>query len=114
MSEYKEVCDWLDSFWQDQGMFFCWGCGKGGAIEHHHMISRQEAAKLGKPELLVDKHNIIPLCYHCHHNKWHDGGIEEKLSLLCFDFILDFYKQNHNQLYQLLIIKIEEYEESKG
>lgn len=114
MSEYKDVCDWLDDFWSSQNMFFCWGCGAGGRIEHHHMISRQEAAKIGKPELLTDKKNIIPLCYNCHHNKWHDGGIEDKKSLLCFDFIMDFYLENHPQLHELLTIKIEEYATKKN
>lgn len=70
--------------------------------------------KINKPELLTYKKNIIPLCPYCHHNRWHDGGIEKKLELLCFDFILDFLEEHHPQAFELLTIKIKEYESKKS
>lgn len=103
---YKETCDWLDMFWNDQGMLYCWGCGQGGAIEHHHMISRQEMAKIGRPELLTDKKNIIPLCNKCH-GTWHRGSLDNKMNLLCFEFMMDYYEREHTQLFELLTYKIE-------
>ena len=102
----SEVYSFLDELWFDNDMFFCWGCGSSIAIEHHHIISRQEMSKIGKKHLLTDPENIIPLCHDCHHNKWHDGTIKQKKELRCLDVILDYYEKEAPELYELLKQKL--------
>ena len=60
---YKEVCLFLDELWADNGLAICWGCFENNRYEHHHIVSRQECAKHGRPDLLTDPENLIPLCY---------------------------------------------------
>ena len=108
----NEVYAFLDELWWDNNMFFCWGCGRGGNIEHHHIISRQDMRKIGKPELLTDPENIIPLCSDCH-RKWHDGGIKDKVELICFSVILDYYQKEAPELYESLKQKTDDLQSSK-
>lgn len=99
----------LDELWHENDKAFCWGCFEATRYEHHHIISRQDCAKHGRQDLLVDPENLIPLCNYCHHNLWHDGGIEAKLKLKCIEIILDFYKKEIPELYWKLKFKIEDY-----
>lgn len=104
-----DVYKLLDELWYDRDLYCCWGCGCGGAIEHHHIISRQRMDKIGKKELLTDPENIIPLCYHCHHNIVHNGTWEKRVKLKCWDVIMDFIKKEDPQGYELILIKIEDH-----
>jgi len=100
------VYQFLDELWYDNDKFFCWGCGKGGTIEHHHIISRQDMKKIGKPHLLTDPENIIPLCPDCHY-KWHNGTVEDKKNMICIGVILDYYKKEAPVLYENLKDKLD-------
>ena len=106
---YKEACDFLDELWRDRGLNVCWGCHESHDYEHHHIISRQNCGKYGRKDLLTDPENIIPLCYTCHHNKWHDGGLDKILELKCLDIILDFYKKEIPELYWKLKYRIDDH-----
>lgn len=105
----SDVYNFLDELWHDRDLFCCWGCGKGGAIEHHHIISRQRMNKIGKPDLLVDPENIIPLCHYCHHNIMHNGSWSDRIALKCWDVITDFIKKEDPEGYELMLIKINEH-----
>lgn len=109
---YKQVCNWIDNLWEECHLFHCWGCGSTGPIEHHHVISRQDMTKIGKPWLVIDPENLFPLCHYCHHSRWHNGGVEKKLELKCLNAMMDFMKKHSNELYMKLYFKIEEYESS--
>lgn len=105
----EDVYNFLDQMWHDRNLLCCWGCGSGGAIEHHHIISRQRMKKIGKPELLTDPENIIPLCNYCHHNVIHNGTWKQRLKLKCWNIISDFIKKEDAQGYELMQLKIDQY-----
>lgn len=80
----------------------CEGCRNTHVITHSHTIPKSR-----RKDLELQKKNIVYLCMKCH-TKWEHGTLEDKNTLLNFNEMIEYIKENDNEFYNLLIAKWQE------
>lgn len=90
----------------DQGVYYCWGCGKGGvALDKSHILSVKQ-----RKDLELDEMNINLFCRDCHMN-WESSVIEKMIVLVTFESDLLYIQKHDSKRYNKILLLIEEYSE---
>jgi hypothetical protein len=90
----------------DNGVHYCWGCGKGGvSLDKSHILSVKQ-----RKDLELDENNINLFCRDCH-MIWESGSIEKMIVLNTFENDLLYIQKHDKKRYNKILLMIEEYSE---
>lgn len=85
---------------QQEDMYYCWGCGKGGVdLDCSHILSVKQ-----REDLELDRENINLFCRDCHNN-WESWVYSRMSKLLTFEKDLEYIKRKDNTTYQRILLK---------
>ncbi len=90
----------------NEGLYYCWGCGKGGiALDKSHILSVKQ-----RKDLELDEMNINLFCRDCH-MAWESGDIEKMIVLESFEKDMIYLLNKDQKRYNKILLLIEEYGE---
>lgn len=90
----------------DNGVYHCWGCGRGGIVlDKSHILSVKQ-----RKDLELDENNINLFCRDCHMN-WESSVIEKMIVLNSFESDLLYIQKHDSKRYNKILLLIEEYSE---